>query len=526
MDFDKAGNEAFEKPHIILVNDKPKYKVRRRKVINDATPNSSHTSHMRNVKINQMQKRKRDFMMRINYSNFLTILVMPVIGVGYLMNYSPTILPENRLTFWFSIIYFNITILSFTCGYHKFFTHNAFTTNFKVIRYMFAIFGSSVGLGSIKWWASLHRAHHQYTDDTEKDPYLIKRGFYFAHFGWLMKKPKLASFYEQLIEQAFPAHIDISNEINDFKDLEYDEVDIKRQDYRHTINQMVVDQHKKYFIYFILTTIIIPIIITTYYCHDSLTNAIIYPGILRMFLCQQCLLLTESVCHFGEIQVSFPTQPFNDENSSVNCNNPILSLLTYGQAKQNFHHEFPHDYRNDCSIFSFDPTKWVLFIMSKLYLIDDLSVTPTDLITQLKIQQQQKVLNRFKTKLNWGTPISKLPLITPIEFKRLISTAAHKDRIYIVIQDIIHDVTPFMDQHPGGLPLLKASHGKDATKAFFGGVYGHLTAAQNLLATMRIGYLDLGDDEAVWTKIVDEEGEVDNGDSSHRDGHHQTAEAA
>ena len=37
-----------------------------------------------------------------------------------------------------------------------------------------------------------------------------------------------------------------------------------------------------------------------------------------------------------------------------------------------------------------------------------------------------------------------------------------------------------MDEHPGGRHLLKKNIGKDATTAFFGGVYDHSNAAHNI----------------------------------------------
>lgn len=502
---------------------KSRYRVKKKKKLSDNNQNIlNHANTLKNSKMNEMSKRKRDFLKRINYTHTLTVVILPLIAIIYLIETSNPLIPSNLLTLWFSVGYFNFTLLSFTCGYHKFFTHNAFVTNLKLLRLYFAVFGASIGLGSIKWWGSLHRAHHQYTDSTEKDPYLIKRGFYYSHFGWLIKRPKIESFYRDFIEHEFIKD-DIHNEILD-EDIEIDELDIKRKQYGLLIRDVIVWQHKVYFALFLLTTIAIPVLVTVLYCGDSWVHGIIYPGLFRMFLCQQCLLSTESVCHFGEIKITFPTQPFNDKNSSINCNNPLISLLTYGQAKQNFHHEFPHDYRNDSSVLSFDPTKWALFTLNKFGLIEDLSTTSSDLIAQLRIQQKQKVLNKLRSQLNWGTPISKLPLITPQEFKRLISTAAHKDRIYIVILNVIHDITPFKEQHPGGIPLLKASHGKDATKAFFGGVYSHLTAAQNLLATMRIGYLDNGDQEEVWNKIVKEEGDFQ--DKDRKQEAYKSAEAA
>ena len=49
-----------------------------------------------------------------------------------------------------------------------------------------------------------------------------------------------------------------------------------------------------------------------------------------------------------------------------------------------------------------------------------------------------------------------------------------------------------MDEHPGGRHLIAKMIGKDATTAFFGGVYDHSNAAHNLLSMMRVGILNGG----------------------------------
>lgn len=38
-----------------------------------------------------------------------------------------------------------------------------------------------------RWWCRDHRAHHKYSD-TEKDPYGIQQGFWYAHIGWMLVK--------------------------------------------------------------------------------------------------------------------------------------------------------------------------------------------------------------------------------------------------------------------------------------------------------------------------------------------------
>ena len=50
----------------------------------------------------------------------------------------------------------------------------------------------------------------------------------------------------------------------------------------------------------------------------------------------------------------------------------------------------------------------------------------------------------------------------------------------MLISGFIHDASSFLPDHPGGERLLSSYVGKDATKVFFGGVYRHSNAAQNV----------------------------------------------
>lgn len=67
-----------------------------------------------------------------------------------------------------------------------------------------------------------------------------------------------------------------------------------------------------------------------------------------------------------------------------------------------------------------------------------------------------------------------------------------KERPLILVAGFIHDVSSFLDEHPGGRHLLTKNIGRDATTAFHGGVYDHSNAAHNLLAMMRVGVLSGG----------------------------------
>jgi stearoyl-CoA desaturase (delta-9 desaturase) len=68
----------------------------------------------------------------------------------------------------------------------------------------------------------------------------------------------------------------------------------------------------------------------------------------------------------------------------------------------------------------------------------------------------------------------------------------------VSVAGVIHDVSGFIADHPGGKALISSSVGKDATALFNGGVYEHSNAAHNLLSTMRVGILRGGQEVEVW----------------------------
>ena len=51
-----------------------------------------------------------------------------------------------------------------------------------------------------------------------------------------------------------------------------------------------------------------------------------------------------------------------------------------GEGYHNYHHEFQHDYRNGVKPWQFDPTKWLIWTLSKLRLVRNLRRVPADKI--------------------------------------------------------------------------------------------------------------------------------------------------
>jgi stearoyl-CoA desaturase (delta-9 desaturase) len=97
-----------------------------------------------------------------------------------------------------------------------------------------------------------------------------------------------------------------------------------------------------------------------------------------------------------------------------------------------------------------------------------------------------KKLREVQEKLQWPTE-EELPVISWASYQEQAAS-----RPLVLIAGFIHDVSDFMDEHPGGRHLIVKFIGKDATTAFFGGVYDHSNAAHNLLSMKRVGILHGG----------------------------------
>ncbi|RZT88889.1 stearoyl-CoA desaturase (delta-9 desaturase) [Pseudonocardia sediminis] len=89
-----------------------------------------------------------------------------------------------------------VSMLGVTVGFHRLFTHRAFTAN-RGLRIGLAVAGSLAVQGPVRHWVADHRRHHAYADK-EGDPHspwrygtsprALVRGFWHAHMGWLFDR--------------------------------------------------------------------------------------------------------------------------------------------------------------------------------------------------------------------------------------------------------------------------------------------------------------------------------------------------
>ncbi|KAM5353298.1 hypothetical protein ACJZ2D_016800 [Fusarium nematophilum] len=187
-------------------------------------------------------------------------------------------------------------------------------------------------------------------------------------------------------------------------------------------------------------------------------------------------------------------QPFDDRNSPRD--HVITALVTLGEGYHNFHHEFPSDYRNAIKWYQYDPTKWSIWIWKKLGLAYDLKQFRQNEIEKGRVQQVQKKLDQKRATLDWGIPLEQLPVVHWDDFV----ADSKNGKALVAIAGVIHNVTGFINDHPGGKALISSALGKDATAIFNGGVYNHSNAAHNLLSAMRVGVLRGGCEVEIWKR--------------------------
>lgn len=245
-----------------------------------------------------------------------------------------------------------MTGLGVTMGYHRLHSHAAYKAN-PIVEAIILFFATLGTQGSALRWSFDHRYHHAFVD-TDKDPYSVKRGFWYAHFIWLFEKPK-----------------EIESKVIS---------DLAR-------NPVLRFQHRFYGSLLFVTNALV-IWFLGWFFQDYL-GAIVFGFFVRMFLLHHLTWFINSLAH------TWGSRHFSQEHSAVD--NYVIAFLTFGEGYHNYHHTFASDYRNGIRWYHFDPTKWLIWTLAKLRLAKQLK-------RMQKIQIEERLLLDKKRVL-----LEKLP---------------------------------------------------------------------------------------------------------------------
>ena len=231
-------------------------------------------------------------------------------------------------------VWFLLCALSISSGYHRLFSHRTYRCA-SLVRIVYLLFGAASFQQSVIRWASDHRTHHAMTDE-DGDPHNIRRGFWWAHMGWLFFRtspPDLAGV----------------------RDLSSDPA--------------ILFQDKHYLSLALFFGFLAPTLVASLW-GDSIGGFLV-AGFLRLLVQDHATFSINSVAH------RFGSQPYSTSTSAKDCF--VASILTMGEGYHNYHHRFPADYRNGIRAYHFDPSKWAIWILSRLGMAWDLKRVPREM---------------------------------------------------------------------------------------------------------------------------------------------------
>jgi stearoyl-CoA desaturase (delta-9 desaturase) len=244
-----------------------------------------------------------------------------------------------------AVLWFGFCGLSITGGYHRLFSHPTYKAIWP-LRVFYLLFGAASVQNSALKWSADHRIHHKFTD-LEQDPYNIKKGFWWAHIGWVLCK---GSGVDQSI-------------VNDLQK-----------------DPLVRNQNRFYVVWALMGGVVLPMIAGALV--GDLIGGLLVVGFLRLTVQWHATFSINSVAH------CIGSQPY-DMNGSPR-DSWITAILTLGEGYHNFHHRFAGDYRNGIRWFHLDPTKWFVWSMSKIGVTRDLRRVSEDAIQRAKVSVQKQ----------------------------------------------------------------------------------------------------------------------------------------
>ena len=274
---------------------------------------------------------------RIYWENILVLIfthLLGLAGIAYaaFVNFS-------WATLGLAVGWMVLCALSTTGGYHRLFAHRTYRAA-KGLRLFYLLFGAASGQGSALRWSADHRVHHAHTDE-DQDPHNIRKGFWWAHWGWLF-------------------HTGTPLDTRLVPDLAAD--------------PLIRFQHRWYLPLAAFFGFVLPGLIALAW--GDFIGGVLLAGFLRLALQYQSTFSINSVAH------SVGRRPYSRDTSARDSF--VAALLTLGEGYHNYHHRFPGDYRNGMKPAQFDPTKWWIWLLSRIGVTWDLKRAPKEKIQEAR----------------------------------------------------------------------------------------------------------------------------------------------
>jgi stearoyl-CoA desaturase (delta-9 desaturase) len=213
-------------------------------------------------------------------------------------------------------------------GFHRGLTHQGFHAR-PWVRKVLTVCGTLAVQGGPIAWVAGHRMHHAHSD-RELDPHNSRRGFWWSHVGWIVRRdPRLGDF----------------------------------KNYRHYAKDLVEDG----FVLFLdRTYVLLQVAFGLLLLWWGGWSFVIWGIFVRLVLSWHCTWLVNSAAHM------FGYQTYDSRDESRNC--WWVALLSFGEGWHNNHHAFPRSARHGLQWWELDMNYMALRMLEALGLVWDVRV--------------------------------------------------------------------------------------------------------------------------------------------------------
>ncbi len=215
-------------------------------------------------------------------------------------------------------VLFFLCHLSITMGPHRLYSHLSYKAH-PSLEVVLVLLFSATFQSSVLWWAAHHMRHHSYSD-TERDPYTVRHGFWWAHVVWMLHTSD----------------------------------DVPPEGRRLVQNNLLLWQHKNHLIIGLVVGLLLPTALGALW--GDWLGGLLVGGFLRLVVQYHGTWAINSVAH------SFGPWRYSSRITARACY--WVLAFTVGEWNHEGHHHASADYRlGNRRWYDIDPGKWVIWLL-------------------------------------------------------------------------------------------------------------------------------------------------------------------
>ena len=107
----------------------------------------------------------------------------------------------SSLAVWLAVGLYFFRMFAITGFLHRYFSHKTYSTS-RAFQFIMALWCSLAVQRGALWWAYTHRHHHKHSDEEDDKHSPVVDGFWWAHIGWITSKKNFPTDYSKITDLA------------------------------------------------------------------------------------------------------------------------------------------------------------------------------------------------------------------------------------------------------------------------------------------------------------------------------------